>query len=178
MERKRFNCVGKSVKASKGFQPPFRQQLMPESREMDSVWSEGVCTVLFFGFLHPVLEGQEGELILAGESFYGMFGFPEFREPVQIFLGPGKKEGAHQKNRRNGSFKKPSDQSIVVGCELLSPEVFSCIFGDAYVVDTDEDGDGGGREGETVGGQVPQEKGEGEAVVAFVDDRKFIGELF
>ena len=54
---------------------------MPESREMDSVWSAGGCTV-FFGFLHPVLEGQEGELILAGESFYGMFGFPEFREPV------------------------------------------------------------------------------------------------
>ena len=27
---------------------------MPESREMDSVWSEGVCTV-FFGFLHPDL---------------------------------------------------------------------------------------------------------------------------
>ena len=54
---------------------------MPESREMDSVWSGGVCTV-FFGFLHPVLEKQEGELILAGESFYGMLGFPEFREPV------------------------------------------------------------------------------------------------
>ena len=42
---------------------------MPESREMDSVWSEGVCTV-FFGFLHPVLERQEGELILAGESLW------------------------------------------------------------------------------------------------------------
>ena len=83
-----------------------------------------------------------------------------------------------RKNRRNGSFKKPSDQSIVVRCELLSPEAFSCIFGDTYVVDANEDGDGGGREGEAVGGQVPQEKGEGEAAVAFVDDRTFIGELF
>ena len=54
---------------------------MPESREMDSVWSEGVCTV-FFGFLHPVLEEQERELILAGESFNGIFNFPDFREPV------------------------------------------------------------------------------------------------
>lgn len=62
--------------------------------------------------------------------------------------------------------------------ELLSPEAFSCIFGRRLRRCANEDGDGGGREGEAVGGQVPQEKGEGEAAVAFVDDRKFIGELF
>ena len=38
--------------------------------------------VLFFRFLHSFLKRQERELILAGESFNGIFNFPDFREQV------------------------------------------------------------------------------------------------
>ena len=75
-------CVGKSVKVCKSFQPPLRQQLMAEWCEMDTVRSEHFCAVLFFRFLHSFLKRQERELILAGESFNGIFNFPDFREPV------------------------------------------------------------------------------------------------
>ena len=55
---------------------------MAERCEMDTVRSEHFCAALFFRFLHSFLKRQERELILAGESFNGIFNFPDFREPV------------------------------------------------------------------------------------------------